>query len=102
MDGPFWGLIAQWGPGGGVFALAIAGGWAILSGRLISRRTHLDRVTDLKERIIQIGEERDSWRQAHETSEGTRRILAEQVEKLITMGTVTNQMLTSLKSEAKE
>ena len=102
MDAPFWGVLGQWGPDALAWSLLAAIFWAILAGRLKTRRDHEDRVTDLKERIQQIAEERDGWKSAHETSEGTRRIMAEQVEKLIAMGTLTNEMLTSIKGQAKE
>jgi len=75
---------------------------ALLSGRLKTRRDHEDRVTDLKERIQQIAEERDGWRQAHETSEGTRRIMAEQLDKLLAGQTVIERFLASLKGEAND
>jgi hypothetical protein len=76
--------------------------YAILTGRLVSRRVHEDRVNDQKERTLQLAEERDGWKAAHDTSEGTRRIMAEQVDKLTAQATVTNQLLSSLKAGAKE
>jgi hypothetical protein len=102
VDAPFWGLLGQWGPQGLMVALIGAFVYAILSGRLIPRKQHEDRVADQKERTLQLAEERDGWRQAHETSEVTRRIMAEQVEKLLAQATVTNQLLSSLKGPAKD
>jgi hypothetical protein len=102
MDAPFWALLGQWGPDALSVGLLGAFIWAILTGRLIPRRQHDDRINDHKERTLQLAEERDSWKQAHETSEGTRRIMSEQVEKLLAQATVTNQLLSSLKFEAKE
>jgi hypothetical protein len=102
VDAPFWGLLGQWGPDALTVGLLGAFVYAILTGRLVPRRVLEERVNDQKERTLQIAEERDGWKSAHETSEGTRRIMAEQVEKLIAMGTVTNQLLSSIKGEAQE
>jgi len=100
VDGPILGLLAQWGPGSALLVFFLAVGWSILRGHLISRRAHLDRVNDFKERIAEIAAERDAWHTAHDTSEGTRRIMAEQVQSLLAQGQLTNQLLESLKSRA--
>lgn len=63
---------------------------AVMRGDLVPRKS----LEDLQR-------ERDSWRKAHEVSEQTRAIMAQQVEQLLTTGQLTNQLLTSLK-ESKD
>jgi hypothetical protein len=90
MDAPLWGLLGQWGPDAVAIGLLAWVIWAILTDRLITRRRHEETMKD-----------RDYWRDAHSTSEGTRSIMASQVERLLANSEVTNQVLTSLKKAAE-
>lgn len=90
MEAPFWALLANWGPDALLTAIVSAVVWAILTGRLVPRSTLLD-----------MRQDRDYWRTAHETSEGTRTIMARQNERLVTNSEVTIQVLTALRDEAK-
>ena len=90
MDAPFWALLGQWGPDALITSIVAGVMWAILTGRLVPRST----LTDMRQ-------DRDYWRTAHETSEGTRRIMAGQVERLLANSEITNQVLTALKDEAR-
>jgi hypothetical protein len=98
----FWTLAGAWGPRGALVAIVTGFIWALLSGRLVPRQTVVDMREDYKDRITGLASERDAWHSAHDTSEGTRRIMAEQVEKLIAQAGITNQLLSSIKAEAKE
>lgn len=86
-----------------VFLVVLVGVFvrAILVGQLVPRQNVSDFRTDRDTRVREIIEERDAWRKAHEVSEQTRAIMAQQVEQLLTTGQLTNQLLISLK-ESKE
>lgn len=103
MDGPFWGVLSSYGPGTAIIGMLViilaAFVRAVLTGRLVPRATLEDVRKDRDARIGEITAERDSWRQAHTTSEGTRLIMAQQVEKLLDASKITNQILTSIKAE---
>lgn len=60
---------------------------AMLKGALVPRSTHEDLI-----------KERDLWRQAHQESEHTRQAVADMLDKVITQGTVTNELLTQLRA----
>lgn len=70
-----------------LFTCGIAFFRAMLKGQLVPRSTHDD-----------IIKERDLWRQAHQESEHTRQAVAELLDKVITQGTVTNELLKQLRS----
>jgi hypothetical protein len=89
MDAPFWGLLGQWGPDAVAIGLLAWVIWAVLTGRLITRR----QLEDTKQ-------DRDYWREAHTTSEGTRSIMAQQMQRILGNADVVNQVLTSLKKAA--
>ena len=89
MEGPIWSLLGQWGPDAVIIALLASCVWAVITGRLVPRST----LDDMRQ-------DRDYWREAHTTSEGTRSIMAQQVQKLLENSEVTNQVLTSLKKAA--
>ena len=89
MDGPFWGLLGQWGPDALGLTLVASAVWMIFTGRLVTRREH-----------DAMRQDRDYWRAAHTTSEGTRSIMAHQVERLLENSEVANQVLKSLKKAA--
>lgn len=106
MDGPFWGVLASYGPGTaiiGILTLILAAFVrAVLTGRLVPRQTVEDLRQDRNERVGEIAGERDLWREAYQTSEQTRQIVAAQLEKLVQQGGITNELLTSLRSEVQK
>lgn len=89
VEAPFWSLLGQWGPDALGLSLVTAAIWMLFTGRLVTRREHENVLRD-----------RDYWREAHTTSEGTRSIMAQQVERLLANSEITNQVLTSLKKAA--
>ena len=89
MDTPFWVLLGQWGPSGVTITLLALAVWMIFTGRLVTRREHQE-----------LREDRDYWRNAYETSEGTRRIMAGQTERILgPTAEVITQVVTALKDE---
>lgn len=60
---------------------------AMLKGALVPRSTHEDMI-----------KERDLWRQAHQESERTRQAVADMLDKVVTQGSVTNELLKQLRS----
>ena len=89
MEAPFWAMLGQWGPDALALTLVSAAVWMLFTGRLVTRREH-----------DALRQDRDYWRDAHNTSEGTRSIMAQQVERLLTNSEITNQVLESLKRAA--
>lgn len=89
MDAPFLGLLAEWGPDAVALTLLASAVWMLFTGRLVTRREH-----------DALRQDRDYWRDAHSTSEGTRSIMAGQVERLLANSEVTNEVLSSLKRAA--
>lgn len=65
--------------------------WAILTGRLVPRRTLLDVI-----------DERNAWRAAYRESEAARREDREQVRELLEVAHVADHVLTSLPHPARE
>lgn len=63
--------------------------FAIISGRLIPRKTLEDRMRDKAEQI-------DQWRNAYENADKARTIQAEQLDKLLDQGRTTNVLLAAL------
>lgn len=105
MDGPFWGVLAHYGPGtvlvGSLVLLlafimrAYVG--RVLSGDLVPRST-LDTVrADAKAYIDEVARERDGWKQAHAASEETRQLMAGQYEKLVEGNIVAKAILDQIK-----
>ena len=86
MEGPFWGLLTQWGPDAIAFTLVASAVWMVFTGRLVTRREH-----------DALRQDRDYWRDAHTTSEGTRGIMARQVETLLDGQELEIEVLRSLK-----
>ena len=86
MEAQIWGFLTEWGDRGLFIAIVTIIFWMIASGRLVTRRER-----DAIER------DRDYWREAHTISEGTRGIMAQQIEKLVASSEVTNQVVQSLK-----
>jgi hypothetical protein len=70
-----------------LFTCGLAFFRAMLSGRLVPRSTYEDVI-----------KERDLWRQAHQESEHTRQAVADMLDKVITQGGVTNELLKQLRS----
>lgn len=105
MDGPFWGVLAHYGPGtvlvGSLVLLltfimrAYVG--RVLSGDLVPRST-LDSVReDYKGHLEEVARERDGWKQAHATSEETRQLMAGQYQQLIEGNLVAKAILEQIK-----
>jgi hypothetical protein len=89
LEAPFLGLLGQWGPDALGLVLVASAVWMIFTGRMVTRREH-----------DAMRQDRDYWREAHTTSEGTRSIMAQQMERLLENSEVANQVLTSLKKAA--
>lgn len=64
---------------------------AILTGRLVPRRTYDD-----------VKEDRDSWRAAHQLSEHERVIVTEQMKELLEHAKTTNAIIRALPHAAEE
>ena len=86
MEAQIWSLLTEWGDRGLFLATVAIIFWMVTSGRLVTRRE--------RDAIVQ---DRDYWREAHTTSEGTLGIMAQQNEKLLANSEVANQVLNSLK-----
>lgn len=69
-----------------VFTCGMAFFRAVLKGQLVPRSTHED-----------IIKERDLWRQAHQQSEQTRQAQDDMLDRVITQGSVTNELLKQLR-----
>lgn len=95
----FWSVLARmgWEPAAiGLLLLVVA--WFVLSvgrGRLVPRSNVEDMRKDLNARVDDIAEERDTWRQAYTTT-------TTQLEKLLAQGSVTNELINSLRLEAQK
>lgn len=64
---------------------------AIITGRLVPRRTHEDSLHD-----------RDQWRAAHMVSEQARQVSADQVEELLEHARTTDAFIRSLPHPGRE
>ena len=104
MD-PIWSALARlgWEPLAIGLLLTILAAFvrAVLRGLLVPRSVLDDVRTDRAERLRELAAERDQWRKAHEVSEQTRTIMAQQQERLLSTTELTNQMLTSIKQEGR-
>lgn len=74
---------------------------AVLRGRLVPKATVDEVRQDRKDRLEELAKERDLWKQAHDTVVGTIQIRDAQFEKLLSQGALTNELLTSLRTEAE-
>ena len=105
MD-PLWSALARlgWEPFAIGLLLTILAAFvrAVLRGSLVPRAVLEDVRQDRADRVREMAEERDKWRRAHEVSEQTRTIMAQQVERLLSTTELTNQMLSSIKSEGRQ
>jgi hypothetical protein len=70
---------------------------SLITGKIVPRSHVEDVRQDRKERVTEIANERDTWRAAFDTLNGTVQTLVQQGDQLLSHSALTNQLLTAWK-----
>lgn len=93
-----WSLLGQ---GGAAFILAGVV-WAIITGRLVPRKTLEDLVSERDKRIAAEAARADEWHKAAEAQDARNDILSRQVDQLLDAARTTNGLVDGLKRAIQE
>lgn len=75
---------------------------ALITGKIVPRSHVEDVRQDRRERVTEIANERDTWRAAFDTLNGTVQNLVKQGDQLLSHSALTNQLLTAWKERVEK
>jgi len=75
---------------------------SFIKGQIVPRSHVEDVRQDRKERVTELANERDTWRAAFDTLNGTVQTLVQQGDQLLSHSALTNQLLTAWKERVEK